>query len=341
MLPVLADLGTAFQKLIEYTKPMRDLVGTALIAELKKFADYAKLAADGLSLMVHAYERLRGIRPAAATAAVIPGVQAAGGIPDIPEFDRINAQNDAARNSPQAALAESKIKEAEKFRQRIMEEISKNRIKTIGDEADQAIAEINRRYDAELAKAKELGQSLAMVEEARKGALAAADAASQKKKDEEKEREAKRKKESAMSLADQIARQEIENRWSAQLPGDVANAKFRDEQKEKALLELERQQALRDAKANGEDPAQINKMFDMRYAGIELEAQARRMQQTPASFSTFSATDAYRTGLGSKSNDPQERTAKGVDSLVKNSDKQLSETKQLRQAVQSGLKMGP
>jgi TP901 family phage tail tape measure protein len=229
--------------------------------------------------------------------------------------------------------------EAAKMNEKILEEISKNRIAMLKDEQDRAIAEINRRYDAERKKAEELGASLSLVEEARKGALAAADAEGQRKKDEEKERKDKEKAKTAKSLADEIKRMEIENRWGAQLPGDLANEKFRNQQKERALLEQERKNRLRDAKAAGEDPEQINKLFDMRFAALDMQDRAQAFQDITPVASTTSAEQAYRLGLGQKKDTASEKTAKATEKTAEGIGFLVKETRQVRKAIMSGGRM--
>ena len=151
----------------------------------------------------------------------------------------------------------------------------------MADEQDRAIAEINRRYDAERKKAEELGASLSLVEKARKAALDTADEKYAREKAAEKERREKAAEASNTRMRDEIARIEIEKKSRAEIdqakaggaPDAAAKIKEIERTREKELLELDRQRALKDAKEQGLDPALVNELYDARQALADQKAK--------------------------------------------------------------------
>lgn len=351
LLPVLVDLGAAFKSLLADAGPILDMfVGEAVVGGIKNMAFEMKVLAAATKFAADELERvlkLKGFKgpgtqlkdvykEGPAVAAGAAAKPTAKPLPDLSEFFAPYQGTAGATVDNVAA----KTKEAIKQNERMLEEISKERIKRIGDETSEAIAAINRRYDAERKKAEKLGASLSLVEEARKTAIAAVDEDKRRRQAEEESRKEKEKRHAAQSIQDQIARQEIENRWAAQLPGDQLNARFRDEQKEKALLELERKQALRDAKLTGQNPDQINRLFDMRFASLDMDFRSRAFERTPNSVGTFSAVEAFRMGIGRKGG-PEEETAAATKKIAKSADKQVDKLQTLISLAQQGGRMGP
>ncbi len=171
--------------------------------------------------------------------------------------------------------------EALKMNQELQDRLAEYRIQRMVDEQDRAIAEINRRYDAERKKAEELGASLSLVEKARKAALDTADEKYAREKAAEKERRQKAADASNARMRDEIARIEIEKKSRTEIdqvkasggPGTAAKIKEIERTREKQLLELERQRALKDAKQQGLDPALVNELYDARQALVDQKAK--------------------------------------------------------------------
>jgi hypothetical protein len=171
--------------------------------------------------------------------------------------------------------------EALKMNEALQDRLADYRIQRMADEQDRAIAEINRRYDAERKKAEELGASLSLVEKARKAALDTADEKYAREKAAEKERREKAAEASNTRMRDEIARIEIEKKSRAEIdqakasgaPDAAARVKEIERTREKELLELDRQRALKDAKEQGLDPALVNELYDARQALADQKAK--------------------------------------------------------------------
>lgn len=202
---------------------------------------------------------------------------------------------DAAQAEGQAATADD-IKaqfaagkvtsdEAVKMNEEMQDRISEYRIQRIADEQQRTIAEINKRYDAEREKAKELGSDLSLVEKARRGALKT----TREKHEQQKREEEKRQKEAAEAsnkrMRDDIARIEIERKSQEQIAqvkaagGPASKVKELERIRERELLERDRQIALREAKEQGLDPAIVNELYDARQALAEQQATQDRFAE--------------------------------------------------------------
>ena len=189
----------------------------------------------------------------------------------------------------QQQLVAGKIRgeEALKMNQELEDRLAEYRIQRMVDEQDRAIAEINRRYNAERKKAEELGASLSLVEKARKAALDTADEKYAREKAAEKERRQKTAEASNARMRDEIARIEIEKKSRAEIdqakasggPGMAARIKEIERTREKQLLELERGRALKEAEEQGLDPALVNELYDARQALADQKAKEDRFAE--------------------------------------------------------------
>jgi hypothetical protein len=139
----------------------------------------------------------------------------------------------------------------------------------------------------EAKKAEGLGADLKTVEEARQAALQAArgDHAEQKKKEDERQQQAAEI--SNQKMRDEIAKIEIERKsrddiaqtTAAGGSGSAARVKELELERQRALLELERKTALREAKTQGLDPAIVNELYDARQAMTEQQAKQDRFAE--------------------------------------------------------------
>ena len=145
-------------------------------------------------------------------------------------------------------------------------------------------------------------------------------------------------------LEDELAKLEIENKFRR--PGQ-------EKERDAALLELERQQQLRDAKSQFGTPGMesadaqsrilggINRLFDAKMMAMELGAREAAFSAIDATRGTFSAEESWRMGLGNKVDDPAKKTAENTAAIATSAEETARETKMMRHAIQSGLRMGP
>jgi hypothetical protein len=152
------------------------------------------------------------------------------------------------------------------------------------------------------AKMEQLNAQRAAVDgdtQARIDELEKADEKKRQEKDQEQQDQiAERKAAAEQQIQDQIDQLGIEGQFQAK-PGETADdAAKRDLAKQKAMLELERQQALRDAGESGTDPELINKLFALREKAAEATARAQGTPEVAKSVTsgTFSAAAAARLG---------------------------------------------
>ncbi len=139
----------------------------------------------------------------------------------------------------------------------------------------------------------------------------------QEQNEEEQKQIAERKASATQQIQDQINQLGIEDKFQA-VPGESPeSAAKRDLAKQKALLELERQQAIRDAAEAGTDPALINKLFALRGKAAEAAARAQGVPEVTKSVTTgtFSAAAASRLGgsLPEKQLKAQQKTNDWLD----------------------------
>ena len=143
-------------------------------------------------------------------------------------------------------------------------------------------------------------------------------------------------------LEDELAKMEIESKFA----GD-------DKARQQALIELERQQRLRDAQSQFGTPGMetadaqsrilggINRLFDAKMMAMELGAREAAFSAIDATRGTFSAEESWRMGLGNKVDDPAKKTAENTAAIATSAEETARETKMMRHAIQSGLRMGP
>ena len=217
--------------------------------------------------------------------------------------------------------------EAAAMNERMLDRIAEERIQRIENEQDRAVAAINKRYEAEREKAKELGADLSLVEQARKAALKTADENYQRRRQEEQQRKDEMKAAANQRLQDEIAAMEI----------DIATPEGRERKKEQ--LDLQEQIELRDASKTGLDPQLIGQKYDLERQQLEMESRAQAFQKIDPVASTLSAEAAFRMGLGGKRDTAAEKTAKATERTAQNTERQLDETKQLRQTLQGSGRM--
>jgi hypothetical protein len=155
-----------------------------------------------------------------------------------------------AEQEPTAALdlgAETQAKESAKWREELAERIHRLRLEQIEDEQDRELALLNDKYNREQELARAQGKTdedLWNLEKARDLELAAVRAKYADQAAEEAKRAAEERGRAAADLEGEIRRAEIE----AQMTGL---------EKDLALLDLEREEAMRQARELGLDPERI------------------------------------------------------------------------------------
>lgn len=183
--------------------------------------------------------------------------------------------------------------EQEKLNASLQWKLHEARIALIEDEEARALEAIEAKYAKEMEEAKNLTAyqrgMLSLTKAAEKQAVA-------QKYDAERKKNAQR-------MGDDLERAKIE----ATVPEGVS--------RQLALLDLERQQALRDAEKEGLDPAQVNRLYDLRAEAIANAANKPEAPNIPAPQGTFSAMAAQLLGLGESSG---ERTAKATEETARN-----------------------
>lgn len=152
------------------------------------------------------------------------------------------------------------------------------RLSLIQNEYQREVALINLRYAKEAEEAKKVGGDLFMVEKQRQAELQALAT-----------RRAREAADKRKQMEDQIAGTNLEADFARRgMSGTL--------EEDLAKLRQERQQALRDAAANNEDPNQVNRLFDARENLARIQGQKF---DTPGPVGTFSGRAAGYLGLGS------------------------------------------
>ena len=136
------------------------------------------------------------------------------------------------------------------------------------------------------------------------------------------------------TLQDQIKEQGIRN-WRAGYFGD--DPKFADKEEQEMLIELERKKELRDANGNPAITDMINKLYDAKLRFVEYESEARQFEPEP--FGTTSAEEAWRMGLGTKTDTAAEKTAKATEKTAKATEETVKEIKNVGRAISASGKM--
>ncbi len=191
-------------------------------------------------------------------------------------------------------------------------ELHRLKLQGIQDEYDRKIALIDEEYDYRIKKAEEAGQEVFNLEAMRNEEIAQLFDEQAKKKAEEEKRAAEEqakldeeKTRNRQSVEDEIARAEIE-----------ANLKGHD--KAMALLEIERQQAIRDL-AEGVDADRINRLYDLKAAALNGEDLSLAAGSRQSTRGTFSASAVAGLGMGGI----QERIAKAVENMAKRREEEV------------------
>ena len=195
--------------------------------------------------------------------------------------------------SEDLAAGEITSDEARKLNQEMQDRIAEYRLQRIENDEQREIASINHRYDMEKRKAQETNKSLSAAEQekhlanielARKEAIATADAKAAKRKEEEDRRKREMAETASRQMETEIARIEIEQKIQADISnvkeegGPDASLRIRELElkRDQQLLELQRQQALRDAKKQGIDKQLVNELYDAKVAMAEQQARQER-----------------------------------------------------------------
>lgn len=229
-----------------------------------------------------------------------------------------------AADAEAAAKPLMTAEEAARKSEELTSRINELRIASIEDAYEREIELIHARYDEEEKRAAGMQDILDQLAEARQMELSAAAGVHQQKTLEERARQEEVKRVADQSIQDQIARQRIENTWAAQLPGDMANAAERTYQRDKAMIEQQRQEALREAEATGADVDSINELYDLKGLATDIDYKSARLQGiTPAS-GAYSALAAFRAGQGGVADDKTTRATKEVKRTIEDGNKTLA-----------------
>lgn len=213
----------------------------------------------------------------------------------------LGGKTEEAKLADAIAADNAAAKDILDFRKDLDERMHRARLNMIADEEQREIQAIRDKYAKELAERKNLdGQTRAMMDAAMQAELDAVGLKAQRTREEEARRAEETRKAKAESIQDEIDRLRIETR----LPEGI--------QREFALLELEKQRALREAAAAGLGFGAVNELYALKQAQI-LQGANRAIEKQETSQGTFSAFAASRiTGAGSA----QERTAKAAERQV-------------------------
>ena len=207
---------------------------------------------------------------------------------------------------------------------RLIDQLADYRIAQIEDEQQRAIAAINKRYDAELARAKELGADEDLVTAARIAATEGVnkDFAARRAEDAQQQKELRAG--ATQRIQDQTTRLQIEQ--------EVTD----ERQRQRMLIEQERKIALRDRGEDGPSTEAINELYDTKVQGLRPTATtaASAVQKGVALTATYSAAAArisgYQAGGG-----PEKKMADGIVEVAKNT----KEAAQLMQTFLAGWRV--
>jgi hypothetical protein len=196
--------------------------------------------------------------------------------------------------SPEDAReAERRAERKAEFEQNAAEKLHHLKLQQIKDEYLREIALINEKYDAELAKAQELGANMDSIQEARRVEIEAAERKQKQREDEERKKKEEEERRAEEDRADFVASMED------QTQREEINAKMKGVEREKALLKMEEEKALAEARAKGVDEAFVKEQFARRAALLDMAAPEKDDFQSKLSASgTFSAWAAPGMGGG-------------------------------------------
>jgi hypothetical protein len=272
--------------------------------EVKRTAEDAERLAEAQARVRKEEEELARLRGQAATAKA--GKEAEGEAP-------------GAEPEPTAALdleEETRAKEAAKWREELAERIHRLRLEQIEDEQDRELALLNEKYNREQELARAQGKTdedLWNLEKARELEIEAIRKKYADQAAEEAKRAAEERGRAAADLEGEIRRAEIE----AQMTGL---------EKDLALLDLEREEAKRQAEELGFDPERIERLFDLRRQILaQRGAGGEAIQSVVGTFSAF----AERI-FGGRST--AERTAKAAEKTAEN-------TGEIQRTMERGLRV--
>ena len=218
---------------------------------------------------------------------------------------------------------------------RMLDEIADYRTQQIQDEDRQAIAAINKRYDAEMEKARELGAELILVKGARRAALegvasdrraalerVASDTARQKR--EQAEWDAGLRKDATRRLRDQTDRLKIEMSTTD------------EKERQRKVIEQERRIALRDAGDTGPDRAAIQEHYDMRLSQLDQLDQPKdaAVPRGVALTATYSAAAASISGYQPGAAGPEEKMVSGISAIDKKAEEMLTKADWVTEKVE-------
>jgi len=200
------------------------------------------------------------------------------------EQERLGREMEKLQGEQQAAARAG-------LEQRLQDRLHQLRIQQIEDEEQRAVESIRYRYDQLRKEAMKVGADLQKIDEAEIAEYEAIEADSRRRREAEEKRAAEERAAYNADLDQQIARERI-------------MATKEGLERDLALLELERKQAIEEARRLGADVAKVNELYDLKrqnlLAGEGIEEATRRLSAR----GTFSAFGLWGFGAAS----PLERT---------------------------------
>lgn len=210
------------------------------------------------------------------------------------------AAQEAKRASDAAAAAEQKR----------IDQLQDLRIEGIDDAEAREIAAIKNKWEAERREAEAAGQDTSRFFELEQQDLANAYAKYQKQDTDTAKREAASRAEAEEKLQDDLARARIE----ATLTGS---------EKARALLDLDRRKAIREAVKAGLDPELVGQLYD-------LKDQALGVRRALGTRGTFSAAEARLTFTSGTESNAAQKIARATERTARH-------TETIAQAARNGL----
>ncbi len=210
-----------------------------------------------------------------------------------------NARGDGDADIANRIRAEDALTEKQKKQVAAWEEkLARQKIDQIDDQYKRELALIDLKYKAELEKAKGNADAIALIEQAKKGELAALE-----------KRVAKEKADAASNLQDQVHRErinQIDNEWT----------------KEHKLIEYEYFRAVLAAKGNKQELDAAKELFDLQMAGLRTRKQkadeAKRMADLAKVDITAQGTFNVRAIQSLQAGDGSDRVIGLLDKIERN-----------------------
>jgi hypothetical protein len=203
------------------------------------------------------------------------------------------------------------------------------RLSRIEDEEQRALALMNERYNAEQTALEKKGATTAQLwklDQARELELAAIRQRFADERAEEDRRQADEQAEAEQARAEALARR------TRALDQEIArariNATMEGADRDLALLELERQAALEEARELGTDASRVNELFDLRAQALRVPDLVGEQATKLGARGTFSAF--VERAFGGRST--AERAAKAAEKTAENTD-------QMRRRLERGLRV--